>query len=433
MTLSGVGLESAAFRFFFDKEDINYKFSLFTTWFTGRLVITIVAISIVYLFFRNWLIVHYLESDQANILLIIVLATLPFTIIPSIINTWFVIYKKAVYSLLFSVSLTILASGMSLLFVFVFHLQVTGFFLGQAVAYGVASLFGYFLFRSMKKPFNFDMTLFKSMAKYGLKVIPATLSNNFLVFFATLIILTATSQHMLGIFQVGYTIATVILFFTAGFSQAFGPFSLSLKDEEFKYFCKWALDIYVSLMCLICFSIGILYPEIISLLFGAKYSESIVVAGILTFSNFILSIGTIATIGFIKTKRIGYLGVIVFFNNLIHLGLIYILTINYGLFGASISFLVITMLTVSTMFYFANKVLPIPYRILRNFLILLTFLAFYFITISIQNHFTTSLLFKIGYIILGIIFICLVNFSNIKKGLKLFVQYTKFKKQPLEF
>ena len=429
MTLSGVGLEAAAFRFFFDKDESNYKNSVFTTWFTGRLLITFITIIIVYLFLGNWLIVNYLESDQARILLIIVLSNLLFSIIPNIINTWFVIYKKAFYSLLFSIFLTILSSGLSLLFVFVYKLQVAGFFLGQTVAFTIASIVGYFLFRRKSKSLRFDFTLFKNMAKYGLKVIPGTLSNNFLLFFANLIILTITSQHLLGIFQVGYTIATVILFFTSGFSQAFGPFSLSLKDEDFKYFCKWSLDIYVSLLCLICFSIGILYPEIITLLFGTKYSESIVVAGILTFSNFILSIGTIASISFVKTKKVGYYGVIVFFGNLIHIALIYILTGNFGLPGASTSFLLINLLVVITMFYFSNSILPIPFRFLKNLLILLSFLSFYFLIANIQNHYYSNLFFKILYIIFGVLFICLANYSNIKKGIKLYSQYKKFRKQ----
>lgn len=429
MTLSGVGMEAAAFRFFFDKEDINYKYSIFTTWFFGRLVLTFVAISIVYLFLRKWLIVHYLDSDQAHLLLVIVLATLPFSIIPSIINIWLVINKKAFYSLLFSVLLTILSAGLSLLFVFAFKLQVVGFFLGQAVAYTVASIFGYFLFRSRKKSFRFDFTLLKSMIRYGLKVIPATLSNNFLLFFATLIILTITSQHLLGIFQVGYTIATVILFFTAGFSQAFIPFSLSLKDEEFNYFCKWSLDIYVSLMSFICFSIGILYHEIIALLFGIKYSGSIEVAGILTFSNFILSIGTIASISFVKTKKVGLYGIIVFSGNLIHLLLLYILTTNFGLQGASVSFLIISLLVVSTMFYFSNNILQIPFQLVKNLLILLFFLAFYYFIASIQVPYISDFLSKILFIVLGGIIISLINYTNIKKGLNLFKQFKKFKEK----
>ena len=206
MTISGLGLEAACSRWFYDKDDPQYRNKLFTTWFTGRLVVSILLSLLVFFIFKNWLIKNHLNSENGSWLILILLISLLFNIIPSLLNFYFILNKKPTHSLVFSISLALLSSILCVLFIFVFKLDIAGFFLGQMVAFIIASLYGFAFYKKKINSFQFDFHLFRDMVRYGVKVLPATLSNNFTLFFAILIIQSLTSQHDLGIFQVGYTL-----------------------------------------------------------------------------------------------------------------------------------------------------------------------------------------------------------------------------------
>ena len=415
VTISGLGLEAAATRWFYDKDDPIYKNKIFTNWFAGRFVVSTILSLLVFFVFRNWLINNHLKSENGTWLILIVLISLFFNIIPSLLNYYFILNKKPTHSLVFSISLALLSSLFCLVFIFIFNLDIAGFFLGQLAAFFVASLYGFAFYKKKINSFRFDFHLFRDMVRYGIKVLPATLSNNFTLFFAILIIQSLTSQHDLGIFQVGYTLATGITFFTGGFSQAFLPHALSMEEAKFKKFCTWSFDIYCSLLVFVCFTLGIFYKEIISILLTNKYSESEFVTGILTFSYFIISLNTIASMSMTKAKKVGIFGVVILIANIFQLGILYILTKSNGITGAAFSFLLINFCSVSVIFYFSHTILSIPYKYTKNFLLISIFFASYYVIVLYQSSFFEPLIMKFIFVIAGALLILALNFNNAKR------------------
>ena len=414
-TLSGLGLEAASSRWFYDKEDPLYRNKIFTTWFAGRLFGTMLLSLLVYFLLKNWLLNNHLKTDDGSRLILILLASLFLNIIPTQLNYYFVLNKKATHSLVFSLSLALLSSLFCLAFIFFLNLDIVGFFLGQLVAFALASLYGFAFYKRKIKTFQFDFQLFKEMVRYGTKVLPATLSNNFAFFFAILIIQSLTSQHELGIFQVAYTLATGITFFTGGFSQAFIPHALSIEESYFKKFCIWSFDVYCSVLVFICFLLGIFYNEIVLILLSNKYAECVVIAGILTFSHFIISLNTIASMSMTKAKKVSSFGIVILVANLIQLFLLYFLTESNGIKGAAFSFLIINFLSVSVIFYLSYHILEIQYRYAKNLLIIITFFGGYFLINHFISSFSNPLFIKFLFAIAGSIIIILFNFNSLKQ------------------
>ena len=365
------------FSWFYDQNDSDYRKKVFSCWLTGRLVISVLLSLLLFLLLKNWLLARHLKTEQGGLLILVIAGNLLFNILPTILNHYFILNKKPVHSLILTVSLTLLSSGFCLLFVFVFHFDVLGFFLGQLLAFFLISLVAIAFFRKSLGIFQFEVSLLREMLPYGLKVIPAHLSNNFSFFFATLLIQSLTSQHDLGIFQVGYTLATGITFLTGGFSQAIVPHALSLDENDFKRFCVWSLDVYCGILLLLCLSLGVFYSDIIPWLLSNKYIESTKIAGILTFSHFIISLNTIASLGMTKAKKIGVFGVVILLSNIIFLLVLYVLTNNYGLLGSSLSFLIMNISSVSLIFFMGHKIMPISYHYLKNLLLVLSFILLY--------------------------------------------------------
>jgi O-antigen/teichoic acid export membrane protein len=415
ITISGLGLEAASARWFYDQPGVEYRKKVFSTWFTGRLIISIVLSLILFFILKNWLVSRHLKIEQGDLLLVVISGNLLFNIIPTILNHYFILNKKPLHSLILTVFLALLSSGLCLLFVFSFHLDVVGFFLGQLVAFFIITLIGIIYFGNSLGIFLFERSLLREMTSYGLKVIPATLSNNFSFFFATLIIQSVTSQHDLGIFQVGFTLATGITFLTGGFSQAMIPHALSLNNNEFKRFCVWSLDAYCGILLFLCLSLGVFYSDIISWLLSNKYIESANVAGLLTFSHFIISLNTIGSMGMAKVKRIEMFGIAILLSNLILLFVLYFMTKKYGLLGSSLSFLIINLSSVTLIFYLGHKIMPIGYHYLKNLMLVLAFIVVYQLFAKNQILDSPSLLTKLLIMLSGSFVLLISNTRSIKK------------------
>lgn len=415
MTIAGLGLEGAATRWFFDKEDAKFKKSIFSTWLTGQLLTTFLINVIVIIFLKNWLSTEYLKVANGSLLIVIISSNLFLSILPSILNSYFILNKKPVGTLITNSSIVILSGLSSLLFVYQFNWGVTGFYLGQSVGFFIVTIVGLIFYINNITTFKFDFKIWKEMAKYGMKIIPANLSNQFLLFCAILIIQPLTSQSSLGYFQVAYTLAAAITLFTGGFGQAFVPYALSIDDTDFKKFTILVFDLYCGLMSFICFCLVIFYEELINLLLTPQYLNSEIPAGILTFGNFLISINSIASITLIKRKKIGYFARIILVYNIFCLILINILTKKLGIEGAALSFLIVQGLSVITVFFFSHKFMPVKYNYLKNFSTVMIFISAYLLFVYKFKQIEFVIELKLALLFSGIIFLFIFNLNSIKK------------------
>lgn len=420
-TLSGWGLDSAAGRFFFDDSTTSYRNRLIKSWFIGRVCITFIFSLVFYIVYSIFLTGYFgLQSEYLSWLII---SNLFLSIVPYMLNTLFVLYKRALLTLCVSVLLTLLSSIASLWFVVKENMGVTGFFAGQTLSFGFFTLAGVILYFLRVKKASVDFLLLKQMLIYGVKLLPGTLSNNFVFLIATIIIKEQLGIATLGIFQVGYTLSTLILFLTSGFSQAFVPHALQLNGDAFKNYCKQVFKFYAILLTICCLILALLMKDIIQLLLPSSYLLSWEVAGIMLFANFILSVGNIASIGFIKTKKIEFYGVITVIMNLSQLIFIYFFTFLWGLEGTSIALLANSFLTIILLFYYAEKV----YRIKYNFTLPLSFIIGSVFLYFVAIEFDFSLLPKI----ISLLFVFLIIFFWQLPRLKALLQLTTENRQGL--
>jgi O-antigen/teichoic acid export membrane protein len=361
LALSPLGLDMAATRLFFDKE--KDKNQIFATWFYFQLLVTIVIFLIVAFCFSSYISSTYLKIKNGHFLIMIVLLNLFLSILPSILNISFILNKAPFKALLRTVLLTLISAISSLILVFYYDFGVWGFFLGQTIGFFIISIIGLFHFRKALFHFSLDVPLLKEMVNYGIRSVPGYVSNQLFLFFSSMVIQRFTSQESLGYFQVAYTLASGLLIFTSGFAQAFVPQSLSYYDnkEELTKFCTGIFRIYTAAMSLICLSIGIFYYEIVHILLTSKYLGSVVIAGILTYSNFVISLNAIANTGLLVTKSVTLQSKILVISNGINLLLLVIFTKYFGVVGSAFSYLIAQSLSVFLTFRFSQKEVYMPY------------------------------------------------------------------------
>jgi O-antigen/teichoic acid export membrane protein len=379
LALSPMGLDMAATRLFFDKEKDKNK--IFATWFYFQLFFTVIIFLVITFFFKSYIANTYLKVKNGGSLILIVLFNLFLNILPSILNISFILNKKPFKALLRTVFLTLISAIASLVLVFYYDLGVWGFFLGQTIGFFVISVAALFHLGNALINFSLDIPLLKEMVNYGVRSVPGYVSNQLFLFFSSMIIQSFTSQQSLGYFQVGYTLASGLLIFAGGFAQAFVPQSLSYYDNraELIKFCTNIFGIYTAAMSLLCLSVGLFYYEIVHILLTAKYLGCVMIAGILTYSNFIISLNAIANTGLLVTKSVTLQSKILIFSNGLNLLLLAIFTKYLGAEGAAFSYLIAQSLAVFLTFKFSQREVYMPYPFGKSILIIgLSFVLFWF-------------------------------------------------------
>lgn len=372
--LCGMGLDSATARWYYDNTEPLYMKQIFSNWFFvqfGATMLVSLLIITGLLFFPSG---NFLKTQHPETLVILVCVNMLLNIPLSIVNLFYVLQRKPLPSVYFSVAVALLSALVSLLLVFKFNLGLIGFYLGQTIALLLCSIVAIVIAVKKLIHFNYpDVELIKKMVKYGASIIPANISSYFLLFVSSIIIRSFISQADLGYYQVGYTIASGILILTIPFNQAFQPLSFSIMHQPHAgKFYELIFDIYCAAMCLVCLVLGLFLKEIMHFLVTDKYAPSTFIAATLSFSNFIYSINTIAVIGMAIEKKIRYFGIIVALCNLLNIGLVFFGTRLGGINGTALSFVLGNCITIFLLFYYSQKIHFIPYRFLPNVLLIAT-------------------------------------------------------------
>ena len=186
-----------------------------------------------------------------------------------------------------------------------------------------------------------------------------------------------------------------------------------MNKSEANQFYTLTFDLYCICLSVVCLFVGLFMKEIIAILLTNKYSDSLFVAAVLCFSNFIYSLNVIGATGMAREKKIYYFGIIVSAFNLITIGLIYFLTLLYGINGAATAFIFGQSMAIVFIFYYSQKAYFIPYRILANaFSIIISGLFFLVGYYSISIYPFLSLYIRVGLFLLFIVFL-LICYKNI--------------------
>ena len=177
------------------------------------------------------------------------------------------------------VALTIISNVSSIVFslllIFVMENKLQARILGYAIPliFLYAAIFAYIVFKG--RCFRWDYC--KYCLKVSLPYIPHLLSLNILSASDRTMIKTMCGSEQAAIYSIGYSCATLVTMLGSSMNQAWTPwFSERMHDADYKSIRKWSA-IYFSLYVGLVVIVGLFVPEIIYILGGKLYTDSIYV------------------------------------------------------------------------------------------------------------------------------------------------------------
>lgn len=128
-----IGLDNAAARWYWDKEDDKDRISTFSSWFWIQLLVSVlfaIVIALISPFLSNTI----LGDSNYYYLIILAAINLPFTAFTLVYSTWLRVRKKAINAVVFSLINSLLAIALSIYLVMYLRIGLKGVFLSQLIA-----------------------------------------------------------------------------------------------------------------------------------------------------------------------------------------------------------------------------------------------------------------------------------------------------------
>lgn len=414
-----LNFERSIFRLIYDyknKNDIKSFLGTITLW--VFIFSTFILISCI--FFQN-LISSLFKSISFYPYFLISILTVYFNTFGNIPRIYLQVQQKSKHFVILGLIQFLITNFFIIIFVVAFEMKATGYLLGGLIS--SLLLFPYFIVYTLKRIIiKFNFKVFYNIAKFSLPLIPAIISVQIIDLSDRIFIENILSSFELGIYSLAYTIAGILLVFTAAFKKAYDPFFYKVANESKEIEAKFILEktntIYFILILFICFSISIFSKELVLIFFDSNFQPAYEIVPLLCLSYAINKISGLINLSFYQKKNTHTIMYITVFAALINLILNYFLILKYGYIGAAYS----TLITCLFIFGFKYVISKKFYYIKINFTKLLIYISFFllvfFLFEKIEVDIIMSIIMKSLFILLSLLLIFFTekkNYQIIKK------------------
>lgn len=263
----------------------------------------------------------------------------------------------AICSILYS----LMAIGLTVALVLGFRVGVIGVFLAQAIAGLTTFILGMYFSRSSYR-FTFEWKKFKEMVSFSLPLVPSSLGMFMLGYADRIAITSMMSIGDLGIFGIGFRVASIVTLIMGGFQTAITPLVYSKYKESdtpsqlasiFRYFTFAAL---IATAGLTLFS-----REILVLLTTPSYYAAESVIPPLVASSFLSNMYVFAP-GLSIAKKTKHIAVINLSGAVLNVGLNYFLVGIWGIVGAACSTLISSCFIFGAFMKLSQRYYSVPHN-----------------------------------------------------------------------
>lgn len=266
---------------------------------------------------------------------------------------------------------TILISSMSILFVVALHYDWRGQVLANVLGTLSLSLFSfYLLYKRGYLQFKYQPKDMKDLLHFGIPMIPHNLSGWIETSGDRLLLISLIGASSTGLFTVGFQIGMIMSVLVSSFHKVWNPYlyeKLSLSEFTLKSKIKIVKFTYLYFIAMIflVLILNFIAKYIFLYLIDTQYAQSYqyVIYILITFALNGAYFMVVSYIFFLKkTKQLAY---ITFSSSLIHVLLSYIFINIYGALGVVYSSIISYTIMFLSVWYYSNKVYPMPWRFWR--------------------------------------------------------------------
>ena len=339
-----LGLDSAVGRYYVDTENKGDKKLTASTTLYSILAFSIVVVLLLILF-SNKISILLFDTPVYSTILTVALASVPFSILfASFQNLLKWNYQPGLFAIT-SVGCLLIQASFVIYFVVFLKLGILGIYVGSLVTFIIFSGVGFWLTRS-SYTLNFSSRRLKELLYFGVPLIPLSLAHYIMTYSDRYFLNHFSGLHEVGLYGIGYKLASLISILLLGFQHAWGPFVYSTyKNKNAKQVFSKTFD-YVSIaICLGILALSLFSKEILLFFTTQEYIEAYKVVPLIMASIATYTLGGYFSVGIgIAKKNIhrAWSGGVAALTNLV---LNYLLIPPLGMIGAAtatiISFLVL--------------------------------------------------------------------------------------------
>lgn len=378
-------LDNSTARWFYDSEDYEKRKKIISTWFWFYLILSVLVGGFFFFTAAFWSQFISYRPELAREYIRILAASLPVTV-ATIVATKVLRFEKRPKStvlLTFLQALTLIL--FNVWFVLVLGMGLTGAFYAKLGA-GVLMVPLAFVFvrRWIGKLRLLDWSLLNRMIRYSLPFIPASISIWMINLSAVFFLNGSVSDTDLGLFQVAFTLAAFGGIIVNSFQQAWSPFAFSIiHQKNAKDTYGKILLVYLMVIGSLSLLISLFSLEALMIIATPAYYGAAAIASILVFSGMFSGMTNIADLGSAISKKTAPLGIVYTVSAVVLVLLNLVLIPRMGVIGAALAVCLSQLISPVFVFYFSQKVYPIPYDFVRagcfvGLLFIMGYLGYYF-------------------------------------------------------
>ncbi|UGU17994.1 oligosaccharide flippase family protein [Sinomicrobium kalidii] len=280
--------------------------------------------------------------------------------------------EKAVSYIVYDVLQVLLNVGLSLWFVVSLKMGFSGRILGVFAAVSLFGILSFFFFFFRKKiSLECRKTDLKDALRFGIPLIPHQLSQWIRTGLDRYVITAMIGTSVVGLYATGYQFALVLMVLTTAFNKAYTPYlykTLSIIDRDSdplilkKELVKTTYFYFGSILC-ICVFLYIVILWIVPWLLPENYQDSLryvfwILLGNAFHGCYYMVVGYIFYV-----KKTAVLAKITFLSSLLHLVLLFPSLKIFGSSGAAYVYAFSALVIFLWVWYYSNKVYPMPWKI----------------------------------------------------------------------
>jgi len=370
------GQDSAVARFYYEYDKDETKQKEVVSWSLYiQLVVGFILLPI--LFYNADFISNKFTGTEDNVYLIfLILASVPFGIMinfSSNILKW--TFKRGEF-LMITMGSSITYLSLVALAIMFFDPTIIDIFYTYLLSRVIFSLIGFLYIKKYITPVK-DYKIFKDLMHYAVPyglicVIAAAIPSLDRYFIANKL-----DEFNLGIYAVGYKVASLLSYPVTAFQTAWGPFYLSIfKEKNIDQTFNEVLSVFSAVIFFLVLSVVLTSDIIVTTLASEKYLMSVPIVFPIVLSVAIIAIKDVSTIGIDLSMKTQYR----LYSSLINLGtivgFILLLIRPFGIMGVAYSLVLGSLIQIFFEVYTANKVNSIRFSFKSTlFLFFLVFIS----------------------------------------------------------
>jgi len=357
-----LGTDAALAYYYFDVKKEKEKNAYFTAAISISFLTSLFFLALFFIF-KDFVIFVFYNSDKSykDVVLYALLATVEAVVIQLMLA--FARYSRRIWTFNFmSMFYWISSSLLNVLFLVSFGMGVLGIFLGQLLG-GAFTLLILLLLFYQKLNFSFKKEHIFKLLSYGIPLLPSLLSFWIMNSLSRPLIANMVSPHDAGLYSAAFRLASFIFLITAGFQLAFRPFAMSIKEREDAPYIYSLLA--RSLLILGTFAIMFLnffIKDIMALLTSYDYIVAYPIVWVLSLSTLFNTFYVVISVGLLIKKKTSIISKAFFYASCFYLILNFLVIPRYSFFGASIVSLLTYLFIIYYIYFKAQKIYYIPFK-----------------------------------------------------------------------